>query len=166
MARSDSTLDEVLTQVVARLIDQLDDATTSTCYMSLDPDRLPAGNPGDFIYVVTPFPSGTFPWGQDGGGPNQVVCQWPVVVTIHNTAINDEVGREEEWITNTDRGVVIKSTLVLKALVTHDLQDVAAENEILAQPIQVFDGAIDKVQTKRRGSIQFAFLILFDWDLS
>ncbi len=168
MAEKSSTIGEVLTRVVARLIDQITDATTTTCYISMDPDRLDAGNPGAIIYVVTPAPSGSFNLGyQDGGGPNQVTTEWPIVVTVHNTYINDQVAHETEFLTNATTGLIPKATLVLKALVTHFLQDAAdTPNEILAQPITVYDAAVQKVPSKRRGSMQFGFLAVFDWDLS
>lgn len=166
MARNASTLDEILLRVVARLIDQITDANASTCYISLDPDVLPAPNPGEIVYVVSPSPSGQFDESdQDAGGTDLAVVFWPLVITIHNTAINDETGHDTEFLTNASRGVVGKATGVLKALLAHDLQD-ASSNEILAQPLIASDAAVERVKSTRRGSIQFGFSMKILWDLS
>lgn len=166
MARNASTLDEILLRVVARLIDQITDATASTCYLSLDPDTLPAPNPGEIVYVVSPAPSGQFDEADvDGGGTELSVVYWPLVITIHNTAINDETGHDTEFLTNATRGVVGKTTDVLKALVAHDLQD-ASSNEILAQPLIPSSADVERVRATRRGSIQLAFTMKILWDLS
>lgn len=166
MARNESTLDAILLRVVARLIDQIADANASTCYLSLDPDTLPSPNPGEIVYVVTPASSGQFDESSlDGGGNALCVIQWPLVITIHNTAINDEVGHDAQFLTNSTRGVVGKTTGVLKALVAHDLQD-ASSNEILAEPLIPSDAAVERVPATKRGSIQLGFSMLIDWDLS
>lgn len=171
MARKEAgtTLDEILTQIVARLIDQITAATAATCYLSLDPDSLPAGNPGGTFFVVSPAIAGNFDGGMfDGGGQNQTTVVWPIVVTVWNTSILDESGHDTQFITNATLGVVVNGTLVLKALAGHDLQDTeVTPNEILAQPIFPSDAAIDRREpSKGKGFMQFGFNVTFDWDLS
>lgn len=169
MPRIATTLDIILTQVVARLIDQITDATTGTCYISLEVDELPAANSGEFIFVVSPAITGQFRAGLfDGGGVNQATCDWPVIVTLWSTVLRDESGHDTEFITNATRGIVINGTNVLKALAGHDLQDAEdTPNEILAQAIFPSDAALDRREPpKGKGFMQFGFGVLFDWDLS
>ncbi len=170
MARASSTtLDEILTQIVTRLIDQITAATAATCYLSLDPDSLPSANPGGTFFVVSPAVTGSFDAGMfDGGGQNQTTVVWPIVVTVWNTSILDESGHDTQFLTNATLGVVINGTLVLKALAGHDLQDTAdTPNEILNQPIFPADSAIDRREpSKGKGFMQFGFNVMFDWDLS
>lgn len=168
MARSTTTLAEVLTRIVARIIAQVTDATVSTCYMSLDPMALPAPNPGDFIYVVSPHTNGQFDDRLfDGAGTSDVHVSWPIVVTIHSTAINDESGRDTEFLTNATRGIVTQAGLILKALAGHDLQESTDTDEILAQPIIPSDAALNRTQPEKgKGFMQFGFMVQFDWDVS
>ena len=166
MARNETTLAEVLQRVVARLISQVADATSSTCYISLDPDSLPVGNPGEFVYVVTPAPSGSFDESyQVGGGQDQCSVAWPIVVTIHSTVAQDEEGRDAQFLNDSTLGIVVKTTAVFKAMVVHDLQD-GSTNEILNQMIHVSDAAVDRNRSKRVGSMQLGFGVEFDWNLS
>lgn len=169
MARTDTTLDEILTQVVARLRDQISDANDSTCYLSMDPNDLRAPNSGEFIYVVTPATSGRFDDGAfDGGGQSMTTVNWPIVVTVHSLAMLDETGRDASFITHATLGIVAKGTNILKALAGHDLQDAEdVPSEILDQPIFPSDAALDRSQPEKgKGLMQFGFMVVFDWDLS
>jgi hypothetical protein len=164
-----TTPDVIWPRIVDRLIDQITTATTSTCYLSLDPNRLPSPNPGEFIYVVTPAVSGQFDEGAfDGGGPDMATVRWPVVVTVHSIAMNDESGRDAEFIANATRGIVAKGTEVVKALAGHDLQDEEAPSQdLLAQPIFPDNAALDRDNPQKgSGLIQFGFMVIFDWNLS
>lgn len=164
-----TTLDIVLTRMVARLIAEIDDATSSTCYISLDPNKLPSPNPGEFIYVVSPAQSGQFDEGAfDGGGQDSTTTRWPIVVTVHSMAIKDESGHDAEFISNATTGIVAKGTEVLKALAGHDLQDTEVPSQdLLAQPIFPDNAAIDRAEpAKGKGLMQFGFMVIFDWNLS
>ena len=159
----------IFTQIVARLIDQVSNASVSTCYLSLDPDDLPAASSGEFIFVVTPAVSGSFDGGLfDGGSQNQATTRWPVVVTVWSTVVRDEAGHDAQFLTHATLGVIAQGTLVVKALAGHDLQDAEdTPSEILAQPIFPSDAALDRrAPPKGKGFIQFGFEIIFDWDLS
>ncbi len=170
MARAFSTTpDLIFTQIVARLIDQVSNANDSTCYISLDPDDLPAANAGEFIFVVTPAVSGNFDDGLfDGGGQSQTTVRWPVVVTVWSTVIRDASGHDTQFLTHATLGIIAQGTLVLKALAGHDLQDAEdTPSEILAQPIFPSDAALDRRDPPSgKGFIQFGFEVIFDWDLS
>ncbi len=166
---SSTTLNLILTQIVARLIAQVSNANASTCYISLDPDDLPAASSGEFIFVVTPAVSGQFDGGLfDGGGQSQATVRWPVIVTVWSTVIRDESGHDAQFLTHATLGVIAQGTLVLKALAGHDLQDAEdVPSEILAQPIFPSDAALDRRDPpKGKGFMQFGFEVIFDWDLS
>jgi hypothetical protein len=163
VARIDSNLDDILNAVVTRLIDQLSDASSSNCYVSDDPDSLPP-NPGDWVYVVSPSPSGRFSELFEGGGVNQAEVITVIVVTIHSTSQNDEAGRADNFFRQADRGLLPKTRLAFKALAGHDLQDGSA-NELLNEPMHPADYTWLRPD-RSRGSNQLGFQIKFDMDLT
>lgn len=165
MARSQyAKYDSVLTAVVARLIDQLDDAGGANCYLSLDPDSL-APTAADFVYVVSPSPSFRFDESEFVGG-EQAHCtvQTTIVVTIHSIAQNDEVGRDIEFLTNRSRGILERWRRVCNVLGGYDPTNEAGDN-MLAQPLSPIDSSIAK-HDRAHGSIQTSFRCLFDLDLT
>lgn len=165
MSRIATTLATILDRVVARLRDDIDDCGAANCYVSADPDSLPASNPAEFIYVVSPGPTGRFPEGYfDGGAANQAVVETVIVVTVHCVSQNDEPGRDHEFFTNQQRGVIAKGNLVIKSLGGHDLVD-ELDNNILAQPFFPADYALER-RKRERGSMQLGFTCIFDWSFA
>lgn len=166
MARINSNVDIILQRTVARLIDQIDCATESTCFITDDPDAVNVGLPGDIWYTVSPGVSGSFldPF-FDGGGQEQAMVDTLIAVTIHNIQLHDEVGRGEEFFADDDRGMFDLAKPVLKAIAGYDLQDESG-NEILCQPFFPRDYNVHRDTKQRLGKMQIAFSVKFDWDLS
>lgn len=164
--RIDSSLDIILNRIVARLREQIEGANEANCYVSDDPDGLPAGNSSQFIYVVSPAPSGRFNEGMfDGGGTLQATVDTVLTVTVHSTAMNDQPHRAEQFFLNESRGLFAsKASPVLKALAGHDLTDQEGD-WILTQPIIPLDYNWERPNQKK-GSVQFGFRIMFDWKLT
>lgn len=160
-----STLDNILLRTVARLIDQVTDAGTANTYISTVPQELPP-NPAEFMFEVSPSNNYTFEEGHmTGGGTVMLHCITEIVVTIHVTGQPDQQGRDDHYLTHTDRGVIKQITGVLKALSIHDLQD-AAGNELLSHPMRPVQGTIPPKDERKRGFVSLFFQCEFDWWMS
>lgn len=166
MARNASNVDIILQRVRARLIDQIDCATTATCWITDDPEAVKAGAPGDVWYTVAPGVSGDFSDPHfDGGGQSQALTSTTIAVTIHNIQLFDEIGRGESFYADDTKGMFDLAKPVIKALAGHDLQDTSS-NEILAQPFFPRGYSVFRDPKTRLGSMQITFDTMFDWDLS
>jgi hypothetical protein len=164
MARISTTPDVILARIKARLIDQVDGATAHTCWITDDPDAVPAPAPAKQWYVVAPATEGTFRAGEfDGGGQNQMTVDTRIAITVHNIEMLDQVGRSEVWYGG--RGILPAGLPVLKAIAGYDLTD-ASGNQILAQPIFPASFNMERDTKNKRGSLMLTFDIVFDWDMS
>lgn len=158
--------DDILKAIVRRIRDQVQGATESTCFLTDDPETIAAGLPGEIWYTVAPGQVGKFDESMfDGGGIEQAFTTTDVAVTIHNVAINEQIGRGTRLFTDKSKSIYHLATPVLKALAGHELLDEDG-TALLAQPIFPSDYSVTRDPEKRTASIQLAFSIAFDWDLS
>jgi hypothetical protein len=164
--------DDVLLKVVARLIDQIEGANESNCYLSLDPDSLPS-NPGDHVYVVAPvagqFRAGAF----IGGGLNHLATEAGCKVAIHCPSLIDQNQRDAVAITDASLSVLRKATAVIAALCHTGAGPLpgsawvprVGEYDLTGQfePVSfaLFKHANDAIR-----SIELSFRFSFDWDMT
>lgn len=156
----------VFTRIVDRIRSQIEGAGEANCYLTLDPDSLPAV-PGEFAYAVSPAPSAAFQQGRfDGGGNSQATVDWIIVITIHGLDQTDEEGRDTNFLTRSTRGIIDKWLEVATAISGHDLtaSDFPGSDLILNQPLFPVDIAVER-RTRRNGSMQFAVLATFDCEI-
>ena len=165
MARIESTWDEILLRLLARLTAQVSEATDDTAIISSNPDELPPNPGGDYFFVLSPPPSWSFTEQYEGGESEQCQTHTTFIVTVWSTIQRDSVGRAKELFTNADRGLFVAATSVLKAFLGHDLQNADGTDEILNDPIHPSNMSW-KRDDRAKASIQIAFDIKFDWDLS
>lgn len=162
--------DDVLTQIVARLIDQLPEISASNCYFALDPDDL-TSNPSSFIYVVSPV-SGDFAEGNFvGGGIAALTTHSGCIVKIHSPSLVDKRKRDEVAIMGESRGVLRKASAVIAALspTTADHPPQAGwvprlGDYNLTSPFRPLGYAITKHQNDAIRAIEVTFGFEFDWD--
>ena len=165
MAQVPTNLSEVLTRTVVRMIDDIAACTSSNTYLSTMPNQLPP-NPDEVMFEVSP--SGTYSFDQDiitGAGRNALQCSTEILVTIHVTHQNDEMGRDTEYLTNSTRGALVHVGSVLESLSLHNLL-IANGNEILIHPMRPTTGWIPPKDDRRKGFVTLAFSVEFDWDIS
>lgn len=165
MARIDANLTQVLESVVARLHDQLEDARGNNCYLSLDPEMIVNGRPGDFFYVVTPLDGNFDAANMAGGGQLQATVDTTFAVTIHSIRRKDRPGESSEFLNHDSTGIISRGTDVLQALVAHDVQDLDGD-EVGYEPIMPISYNIGQTGDGSSGWMQFAFSVAFDWELS
>jgi len=155
----------VFSRIVDRLQASIDGAGEANCYLTLDPDSLPAV-PSEFNYTVSPAPSAAFSQAHfSGGGQYQATLDWIVVVTIHGTNQSDEEGRDTSFLTHRSRGIIEKWMEVVQCLAGYELKEDDTEDAaaILNQPLFPVDIAVER-RTRRNGSMQFAVHCQFDVD--
>lgn len=158
-----TTPDEVLLSIKRRLIDVIADGTDSSVYLSSVPDELPP-NAADFMYEVA-FSGGQMLDGEmAGGGVNTIHVVGAVAVTVHSTVQIDEAGRDDEYLTSGELGILPRVTQVLRALAVHDLENEGGE-QILAEPMRPVDAQVPSHTPRRRGFSSVGFSVEFDWDL-
>jgi len=164
MARVDSSPDEILTAFINRIISKVGDATADSCFISDDPDEIPAANPSDWIYVVSMSPTGSFHEGNMvGGGRNQITVETKLILTVHSTAQNDEPGHAVRMFTDPTRGLLPKLGVCLWALAIEELTNPAGDN-ILSHPLHP-DQYHWMRKDRTQSNIQQGFDVEFDWDL-
>tara|TARA_B110000285_G_scaffold224005_1_gene280258 strand:+ start:465 stop:962 length:498 start_codon:yes stop_codon:yes gene_type:complete len=165
MARIDASLTQVLESVVARLHDQIDTARGSNCYLSLDPDMIVNGRPGDHFFIVTPLDGNFDDAFIAGGGQQQATVDSTFTVTIHSVRKKDRAGESSEFLNSETTGIITLGTDVLQALVSHDLVDLGGD-EVGFEPISPISYNVGQKGDGTSGWLQIAFNVLFDWDLS
>lgn len=164
MARDKGKLDTQLSAIVDRIIDEVSAYDSASCYLSLNPDALPAPNPGDFICVVAPT-SGSFDGGLFmGGGVEQVTCEAGVVVKVHSPVQLDETHRDAEFLTNSSLGLIENVRLVMKALTDWSPVD-GSSDDITRDPLSPASITFTR-QSRSLGGCEVVFHTLMDWDLS
>lgn len=157
-----TTPDEILTRLVARLIDQIPEANESTCYISAKPEELPP-NPGDWILTVSPGQPG-FTETFQGGGQATLETSMTFTITIHGTHQNDEPGHSANFFGHAQRGLFPMFVKVAKALLDHELEN---EDGVFCLNESIHPGQGNWVSYDRaRNWIQLIVELTFDWDLS
>lgn len=162
MVWAKTTLDEVLTRLAARLVDQTD-ASADSCFVSFDigePPVTPGMSTGQYLQIYPE--SGQFSEAYiDGGGQAQCTMDLILAVKITDTQLLEQAGRSSVRLTNTTRGLVALVKPVLKALVAYMLTS-SGGSEILRHPF--IPSGIQFVPTE--GAAILTFTASFDWDLS
>jgi hypothetical protein len=166
MAWKKTTPDKVLLAVEERLIDQIDDASESSTWISTLPDRPePPQLSSDGGYEIS-MTGGVFEPAEIGGGgvDSMHVSNCQLIVTIHTIVLLDESSRDKDFLTHREIGVLIRMTKVMKALAAHMLQDGGVD--ILAQAIYPVQFVIPPHTEKGGGYNSAHFSLEFDWDLT
>lgn len=157
-----STLDTILTRVHARLITVCTGSTHNNTYLSTVSLELPPSS-DEVVFEISPSQSLTFDDPHfTGAGRNAMHVSFQINVTIHSTVQSDEVGRDTEYLTHADRGIVKYMTAVLSALADHDLLDLDG-NQLLSQPLRPLQAHIPPKDDRSRGYVTLVFGCEFDW---
>lgn len=167
MARETTTTtpDVILTRAHARIVAACDSATDDNTYISTTSTELPP-NPDEVMYELGFSPTMSFT--SDGGGHftgagrNAMHVSTQLSVTIHSILQADEVGRDKEYLTHADRGVIQYMTEILNALAEHDLLD-SSGNELLSHPLRPSQAHIPPKDDRSRGYVTILFDLEFDW---
>lgn len=163
MARetTSSTLDVILVRVHARIIAACPSATNDNTYISTVSSELPPSS-DERMLEIAPSQVWTFEPGHfTGAGRNAVHMIGQISVTIHTTLQADEVGRDLQFLTHSDRGIIILMNEVLNALSDHDLVD-ASGNELLSHPLRPSQAHIPPRDDRTRGFLTLLFDVEFD----
>lgn len=166
MAFAKTTPDEILLRVVARLIDQVADATAANTFATTRLNDTPPKNPAKIIFAVG-F-SRSLPFGQRhlaGAGQNIVRVEAEIGVVVWSNYQGDRTGWDSEWLTNDTQGIFLQATEVLKALTVYPLAN-SSNAEIVIEPMRPVTLGIDPKMERSFGSIQIDFECAFDWDMS
>lgn len=160
-----STPDIILTRAHSRIVAACDSATNDNTYISTTSTELPP-NPDEIMYEIGLAPTLSFEY--DGGGHftgagrNAVHVKGQLSVTIHSTLQADEVGRDLQFLTHADRGIIQYMTEILNALTGHELLDESG-NELLSQPLRPIQAHIPPKDDRSRGYVTILFDLEFDW---
>lgn len=163
MARIDSRLDTILLAIIARLIDEVDDADEASCYLAIDEQEI-AGSADNFVLVVSPM-SGQFDDGAlDGGGQLVATDYFDFSVTGYSTTMLDQTYQDTKALTDATLGLVQLHRDILQALTAHDLLNTDDEN-VLRDPILPRSYEFGR---NGRGLcfVRQVFRLSFDWDLT
>lgn len=164
MARNLGKLKTILEKIVARLIDQIENATAANCYLSVNPDALPAPGPGGIVYIVSPT-SGTFDEAYyEGGGREQLFAKGGIVVKIHSPLQLDQPGHDLAFLTHESQGIIDRATDVISALSDWSPED-ASSNAQTRDPLYPHSYAFTRA-SKSLGGCEIVFNCNFDWDVS
>jgi hypothetical protein len=158
---------DILLAIVARLIATVKGCNESTCYLSIDPNKLPS-NPGDHVYVVAPT-SGTFRAGAYiGGGLNFLGTDGGFIVKIHCPSLIDQEHRDAAALTLEGLSIIRKASEVLAALSPAESSSTAwvpvKGDYDLTGPLQPIGYSFDKDPNDAVRAIELAFHCPFDWD--
>lgn len=164
MARDKGKLGDILTAVVARLIDQVSGYNAANCYLSIDPDSVPEPGVGEFTIVVSPaseqFQGPYF----EGGGEQQATTQEGIIIVkIHSPVQLDEPHRDTIWLTDTTLGICEKMRLVMKAL--SNWSPGTSGNELTRDPFSP-GGYVFTRRDRGLAGVEMTFRFMFDWDLT
>lgn len=163
MPRVDSRLDTILNAIVARLIDEVEDADEASCFLAIETDQLAPSADG-FVVLVSPQ-SGQFDEGAlDGGGQVMATDYFEFSVTVYSTTMLDDSYRDNKALTDAALGLVQRHRDVLQALTAHDLLNTDDEN-VLRDPILPRGYEFGR---SGRGLcfVRQVFRLAFDWDLT
>lgn len=157
-----STLDVILTRVHARIVAACPSASNDNTYISTVSMELPP-NPDEKMLEISPSQSWSFEMPHfTGAGRNAMHTIGQINITVHSTLSADEVGRDKEFLTHSDHGIIKLMTEVLSALADHDLLD-ASGNELLSEPMRPIQAQIPPKDDRTRGFVTISFEVRFDW---
>lgn len=161
MSRDTGDLAVILQLIVSRIISTCG-FNEATCYLSLNPDAIPA-NPGDFFCVVAPT-SGAYNEPMfDGGGLNQTTVESGVIVKIHSPVQLDEQHRDATFLTDASLGLIGKMKAVLKHLSGWD--PTVGGNEQTRDPLIPAEHIFTR-PSRALGGVELVFRCNFDWNLT
>ena len=160
----------VLEAVVTRLIDQISELTTKTCFIATEPpDDIPPNVRDNLVCVVSPTDS-RFDLGvHDGAGADGTFEYAGVMLTIFSSMKLDRVGHDESLLLDVKRGLYVVKKSILKALSGHNLLD-ANDNTLLVNWMAPLSCESPRAARDNKhgltGSFAIVFSTDFDWDLS
>lgn len=155
-------LDKLLDLVVARLTDQIPECSEANCFLTLNPDSVPA-SPGDFIFAVAPT-AGSFSGAYlNGGGQAQATADTGVIVKIHSPLQLDEPGRERAFLIDNTHSILKQWRRVLRALT--DWSPAIGDDQVTRDPLLPTAWSITR-DDRRIGAIEQDFSVSFDMDLT
>ena len=166
----EAAYDDVLDQIVERLISRVKEANQSNCYFALDPDEL-TSNSSLFIYVVSPvsgqFDSGAFV----GAGIAGLTTHSGCIVKIHSPSLVDKRMRDAVAITDESRGILRKASAVLAALAPSTADNPPQRGWVpslgdyaLTSPFTPVGYSLHKHPNQAIRAIELTFSFEFDWD--
>lgn len=161
---------EVLLQVVARIIDRVDGANASTCYLALDPDSLDH-NSGRHTFIVSPL-SGDFSEGAFvGGGIAFLETKSGCIVKIHCPSLADKAGHDVLALTDESLGLLRKASAVISALAPSTAAHPPQAGWVpsvgdygLTSPFRPVRYSLHKHPNNAIRSMEILFSFDFDWD--
>lgn len=154
-------LQVIVTRIITAIGSRFSDAN---CYLSINPDSLPAPSPGGLTCVVSPA-SGSFDEAYfEGGGNQQLLLNGGIIVKVHSPLQLDQSGRDVELLVNESHGVIDCATEILEAL--SNWSPVAANgDELTRDPLIPRDIHYTRA-TNKLGGVEIGFGCNFDWDLT
>jgi hypothetical protein len=169
MARIATDQTTVLERVVARLIAQVDDFRSNTCFLTAQPLQEPPQSTQNNLFCTVSPSTATFEGDVfEGAGANGVFEDAAVVVCVYNAIRLDRSGHDAELLTHSARGLLKLKQDILKALAGHDLADLAG-NQILLhhiEPERAEDIRSMWEKPNALGDMALVFKTEFEWDLS
>lgn len=160
-----STLDVILTRVHARIVAACPSATNDNTYISTVNSDLPP-SPDMYMFEISPSQTWSFEPGHfTGAGRYAMHVIGQINITVHSTLQADEFGRDKEYLTHADNGIIKLMTEVLSALADHDLLD-ATGNELLSHPMRPSQAHIPPKDDRARGFVTITADVEFDWYIS
>jgi hypothetical protein len=161
-----STLDKILLQLRARLIDRVAEFTIHNTYLSTMPNDAPPPSAASVMCEISPSEQWTFEEGMiTGGGRYMLHTRGQILTTVHLTISLDKVGTDPQFITNVTRGAVHFLNSLLEALSDHDLLDEDA-NELLSHPLRPLSMHIPPKEKREIGYVTIVWDVEFDWYLT
>lgn len=155
---------EAFGYVVSKLREDIDGADESSCFFAEDPDLFPKGTPADVVYTVSPSPTGSFLEDEFvGGGKFNLSTSTYVVVTAHVQQDLEQANRVDVSVLDDHRSLFRYAKWILKALTGYHPKRPGTEDRVFNEPLlpSNYTRRIDQ----RKGSVQIAFRMDFDWYL-
>lgn len=162
----DTTQALVLERIVARLRDELG-LTERTCFETLEPRSPISVPPGGGTFLTVALGAGRFDEPMQIGGAQHVCYErTSIAVTIYSRLKLDSGHHAASQLRDATRGLLAQKHAVLRALVGHDLQDLAGDS-ILGQwvaAVQAWPPRYDPESGLAMLAVEFA--TDFVWDLT
>lgn len=166
MARIKSKQETVLTKIVDRLISQIAEFNSATCFLSVDAD--PDVQTDHNLWATVTIMDGTFGDGEfEGGAENAIIEYGGFSVNMFSRVALDQADHHTQLLTHETLGLLPLKHLVLKALTGHDLIINDGGDVNLANRIQPLNSPRPEYDTEKgRGVLTIHFGTDIDWDLT
>lgn len=166
----EAAYEDVLLQIVERLIAQIKGLDKSACFFALDPDDIGTSS-GRHTYIVSPV-SGEFrEEAFVGAGIAALATHSGCIVKIHCPSLVDQRKRDSVAITGESIGVLRKASGVLAALAPSTAAHPPAAGWVpyvgdyaLTSPFTPVGYSLSKNPNGAIRSIELTFKFEFDWD--